>query len=133
MGACGGIPSQRSCPRNKNESGKFVNVSAPRVIASASPRKSEKVPSVTMSGGKRSHVIKVALSPPPSAPTQNVQTAGSGIDIPASRQNFPNRIAHRLNNDATDKSIPPVKIIGVIASASRPISHECRKMSQVLS
>ena len=132
-GACAGMPSQRSWPRNRNDSGKFVNASAPRVMASASPRNSEKVPSVTMSGGNRSHVINVALSPPPSAPTQIVQAAASGIDIPASRQNFPNKIAHKLNSEATDRSIPPVKMIGVIASASSPISHECRKMSQVLS
>ena len=86
-----------------------------------------------MSGGNRSQVIKLAFSPPASAPTQIVQTAASGIGIPASRQNFPNRTAQSPSSEPTDKSIPPVKMIGVIASASRPISHECRKISHALS
>ena len=110
-----------------------MNVSAPRVMASASPRNSENVPSVTISGGNRSQVMSVALSPPASAPIPMVQAAASGMDIPASRQNLPNKIAHNPSSEPTDRSIPPVRMIGVITSASRPISTECRMMSKVLS
>ena len=127
------MPNQRSCPKNKNELGKSVKVSTPRVMASANPRNNENVPSVTMRGGNRSRVIKAAFSPPASAPTPRVQSAATGIGRCASRQNLPNRMAHRPSNEPTDKSIPPARMIGVMASASSPISHECLRMSHELS
>jgi len=82
-----------------------------------------------MSGGNRSHVMSDALMPPASAPMPSVQAAASGIGIPASRHSLPKRIAHNPSSEPTDRSIPPVRMTGVIASASRPISTECRRMS----
>ena len=126
---CAGTPSQRSWPRNRNDAGKFVNVSTPRVIASARPRKSENVPSVTISGGRRSPVMSAAFNPPASAPMTSVHAAATGTGRPASRHSLPNRIAHSPSSEPTDRSMPPVRMIGVIASASRPISTEWRTMS----
>ena len=38
---------------------------------------------------------------------------------------MPNNTAHRPIIEPTDRSMPPVRITGVIATASRPISTEC--------
>jgi len=77
---------------------------------------------VTMSGGNFSFVINHAFSPPAAAPIASAQTAAATGGMPASRQNFPKRIAHSPSSEPTDKSMPPVRTIGVMTSASSPIS-----------
>src|SRR5439155_18950879 len=119
-------------PRNRNDAGNIVKLSTPRVIASANPRKSENEPSVTISGGNFSRVISHAFKPPAAAPTASALIAANQTGIPRSRQNLPNKIALNPSNDPTERSIPPVNMIGVITSASNPISVLSRSTSKRL-
>src|SRR4051812_5344530 len=101
----------------------------PRVSPSAAPRKREKVPNVTMSGGKSSRAIITALSAPPSSPSTSVSATASGSGTPASRQSAPSTTAASPIIEPTERSMPPVMMIGVIASASSPISTARRVIS----
>lgn len=109
-----------------------MNVSTPRVIPSASPRNSENDISVTISGGIRSRVISKPFIPPSSVATAITRTAATPTGIPASRQSFPSSTADSAISEPTDKSIPPVTITGVIASASSPTSTPSRCVSNRL-
>ncbi len=109
-----------------------MKLSTPRVIASASPRKREKDPKVTISGGSFSRVIKAAFSPPAAAPITRVQRAASHGGNPASRQSFPKEIAQSPRSEPTDRSMPPVRMIGVITRASKPSSTLKRIISSAL-
>ena len=131
--ACTGSPSANPLPSERNDSGKLVNDFVPPVSASASPRKSEKVPSVTMSGGSDIRVMSTAFSPPPSAPTPIAPSAASHGESSASFQNIPNATAQRPMSEPTERSMPAVRMMGVITSASSPISTDCRTMFATLS
>jgi len=61
-----------------------------------------------------------------------VNTAANGHASAASRQSFPKHTAHSPSSEPTDRSIPPVRITGVITSASRPISTENLMISRAL-
>src|ERR1051326_248279 len=91
-------------------------------MPSAMPRNIENDPSVTMIGGIPSRVIKSALSAPPAKPSANTTSAAAKTGIPPSRHTVPNTTAERPIMDPTDRSMPPVIITGVSASASRPSS-----------
>ena len=84
---------------------------------------------MTISGGNRNFVIIKALSVPPNTPTTKVKTIASGSGKCASRHNAPITTAESPIIEPTDKSIPPVIIIGVITSASKPISTAKRVIS----
>src|SRR5436190_4655292 len=101
----------------------------PRVRPSAIPRNSENVPSVTISGGALSFVIIAALSAPPSSPTTSVIAIATGIDRPASRQSPPMTTADSPIIEPTERSMPPVMMIGVMIRARRPISTLSRVTS----
>ena len=122
-----GMPAKSEFPNARNDGGKPEYDSAPRVSASAKPRKSENVPSVTINGGRFSRVINTALKPPPNAPIPTTAKLASHGSIPSRLTIMPNNTAHNPIIDPTDKSIPPVRITGVMATASRPISTEWRK------
>src|SRR5690349_11210727 len=91
-------------------------------MPSASPRKSDSEPSVTISGGMPSAAINVALSAPPAQPTASAVAAAAGAGHPQSRDAAPNITAASPIIAPTDRSMPPVTTIGVIATASRPTS-----------
>ena len=91
---------------------------------SPSPRNSEKVPSVTISGGNRSRVINSALRPPAAVPISSVPTAAAGMGQPKSRYNSPNSTADNPISEPTDKSMPPVTMTGVIATAKQSDFHQ---------
>src|SRR5690242_10450181 len=93
------------------------------------PRKSDSVPNVTMSGGKPRRVIMSTLSPPPASPTSSVSAIATGMGAPPSRQSAPNTTAASPIIEPTDRSIPPVTMIGVSASASSPTSTARRVTS----
>src|SRR5215208_1000467 len=93
------------------------------------PRNSDSVPSVTMSGGNLSRVIKAAFSAPPATPSSRVSAIASGIGRPTPRDSHPSMIAASPIIDPTDRSMPPVTMIGVSANASSPISTPSRVIS----
>src|SRR6185295_7792315 len=109
------------CPRKRKLLG-HMNESEPPVSPSASPRNSENDPSVTISGGMRSPVINAAFSNPARPPAASVRSAAIPTGIPASRNILPNSTAERAMRDPTERSMPPVTMTGVIASASNPTS-----------
>src|SRR5438093_1426181 len=86
-----------------------------------------------MSGGRPRPVMSAALHPPATAPIKSVHRPATLRDSPASRQSLPKTIAHSPSSDPTERSMPPVRMMGVMTSASRPISTEWRRMSHVLS
>ena len=94
----------------------------PRVKPSATPRNNEKVPSVTISGGDLRRVIITAFSAPPNSPTASVAMIANHSGMPASHQSPPITTAAKPIIEPTERSIPPVIIIGVITNASKPIS-----------
>ena len=100
--------------------------------ASASPRNSDSVPSVTIKGGKRSRVMSSAFRPPAPAPITSVSAAATATGRPASRQIIPNTTADKPISEPTDRSMPPETITGVSASANRPISTLKRRTSKAL-
>src|SRR5690349_2044153 len=99
-------------------------------MPSASPRKSDSEPSVTISGGMPSAAINVALSAPPAQPTASAVAAAAGAGHPQSRDAAPNITAASPIIAPTDRSIPPVTTIGVIAIASSPTSTLTRITSK---
>src|SRR5262245_28281465 len=101
-------------------------------MPSAIPRNIEKVPSVTISGGRRSRAIRTAFKPPPAHPNKSAVHAAKGTGRFQSRYIAPKTTAARPIIDPTDKSIPPVMITGVNAIASRPSSTLNRSTSKKL-
>src|SRR5262245_22731218 len=101
----------------------------PPVAPSAMPRNNENVPSVTMSGGNLKRAMSAALSAPPAIPMTSVAPTAIGNGKPTSCHRNPNATAERPIIDPTERSIPPVTMIGVSASASRPISTLRRVIS----
>ena len=75
-----------------------------------------------MSGGNLSLVMSTAFSAPPATPSRSVSATAIGIGRPTSRQSQPSTIAARPIIEPTERSMPPVTMIGVSASASSPIS-----------
>ena len=104
-----------------------MKLSTPPVSPSARPRNSENEPRVTISGGIRPRVIKSPFTLPASAPRTSVSAAAAPIGSPASRQSLPKTTAERPISEPTDRSMPPLVITGVSATASRPISTLRRK------
>ena len=104
----------------------------PRVRPSATPRKSENVPSVTISGGNLSRVIITALSAPPATPSSSVSAITSGSAKPSSRHSAPSTTAESPIIEPTDRSMPPVMMIGVSARDSNPSSTASRVISNAL-
>ena len=70
----------------------------------------------------RPRVINRPFRLPASAPNNSVEAAAPLIDSPLSRQSLPKTTAERPINDPTDRSMPPLVITGVKATARRPIS-----------
>src|SRR5215831_5109708 len=101
----------------------------PPVAPSAMPRNNDRVPSVTMSGGNLRRAMSAALSAPPAIPMRNVAPTATDNGKPTSCHRNPNATAARPIIDPTERSIPPVTMIGVSASASRPISTLRRVIS----
>src|SRR5437868_4195092 len=85
-----------------------------------------------MSGGKPSRVIITALSAPPAVPNSSVSTTASGSGTWASRQSAPSTTAASPIIEPTDRSMPPVMMTGVSASASSPTSTPSRATSNAL-
>src|SRR5579884_3095071 len=85
-----------------------------------------------MIGGISSLVISAALSAPPAAPVASASAAAAGMGRPPSRQAAPKMTAARPIMEPTERSMPPVIITGVVASASRPSSTESRAISKKL-
>ena len=109
-----------------------MKLSTPPVNPSARPRNIENEPSVTIKAGIRPRVIKSPFKLPASAPRQIVAAAAMPIESPPSRQSLPKTTAERPISDPTDRSMPPVVITGVKATARRPISTERRSTSNAL-
>src|SRR5262245_52069468 len=91
-------------------------------MPSATPRNSENDASVTMSGGRFSPATSTALSAPPAQPTISASAAAIGIASSQSRYAAPSTTADRPIIEPTDRSIPPVTMTGVSATASSPSS-----------
>src|SRR5579883_1001512 len=85
-----------------------------------------------MIGGISSLVMSAALSAPPAAPVASARAAAAGMGRPPSRQAAPKMTAARPIMEPTERSMPPVIITGVVASASRPSSTESRTISKKL-
>src|SRR5438132_2353376 len=102
----------------------------PRVSPSAMPRKSEKVPSVTISGGKPRRATIAALSAPPRRPTANAAPTAAAMGQWASCQSDPSTTADNPIIDPTDRSMPPVMMTAVSARASKPSSTLRRVISK---
>src|ERR1035437_4158965 len=94
------------------------------------PRNSESEPRVTISGGRLRRVIRTAFSSPASHPNSSAAPAAAAIGQPPSRHNTPKTTAESPMMEPTDKSMPPVIMIGVSASASNPSSTLRRTTSK---
>src|SRR5438309_4355600 len=92
----------------------------------------ENDPRVTMIGGISRRVIKSALSAPPANPSTMATSAATPIGSPPSRQAAPKTTAASPIIEPTDKSMPPVIITGVSASARSPNSTLRRTTSKKL-
>src|SRR3984957_16928735 len=125
-----GTPAMEPCPQKRKLAGKSVKLSEPPVIAVAKPRKRENDPSVTISGGIRSRVMSSEFNPPQAAPTHNAAPAAVAGEHPPSRQVLPKITAHKPSSEPMDRSIPPVRITGVCASASKPSGTLRRETSK---
>ncbi len=86
------------------------------------PRKSDSVPSVTISGGMPRRATSTAFSPPPATPASRVTAADAAIGSPQSREATPKMTAASPIIAPTDRSMPPVMMTGVSATASSPSS-----------
>src|SRR5690349_3546893 len=86
-----------------------------------------------MSGGTLRRVITAALTRPATQPSRSAAPAAAGMGQWPSRQRDPKITAERAIVDPTERSMPPVIMIGVIASASRPSSTESRTTSKKFS
>src|ERR1700733_9514075 len=86
------------------------------------PRKRENEPRVTMSGGILRRVINAALSAPPRDPASRASAAAAGMGRPATCHAAPKITAASAIMDPTERSIPPVITMGVMASDNKPNS-----------
>ena len=78
-------------------------------------------------------MIRSPFRPPARAPEHRASAAAATpIGSPPSRQSLPKTTAERPINEPTDRSIPPLVITGVSATASRPISTLRRTTSNAL-
>src|SRR6478672_3783328 len=77
-----------------------------------------------------SAAISAALSAPPAHPATSAIAAAAGAGHPQSRDAAPNITAASPIIAPTDRSMPPVTTIGVIATASRPTSTLTRITSK---
>ncbi len=80
----------------------------------------------------RPRVISTPFTPPAMAPRTSVNAAAPAIGSPPSRQSLPKTTADRPMSEPTDRSMPPLVITGVKATASRPISTLSRSTSKAL-
>lgn len=80
------------------------------------PRNSAMVPMVTARAGSPILVTSSPLRTPPRAPTISAATMASGIDQPAWKVT-PNTTELSPTIDPTERSMSPVIMIGVMASA----------------
>src|SRR3984957_15031865 len=94
------------------------------------PRNAENDPSVTINGGILNSAISAPLSAPPPHPINKVTSIASGIGQCQSITSDPNTTAQSPIIDPTERSIPPVIITGVNASASNPSSTLSRITSR---
>src|SRR5216684_5414493 len=94
------------------------------------PRNMENDPSVTISGGRLSRAIATAFNAPPAHPSSSATTAASRIDRCQSRHAAPKTTAARPIIEPTERSMPPVMMTGVSASASNPSSTLNRIISK---
>ena len=77
-------------------------------------------------------VISTPFTTPAKAPKTNVNAAAPAIGNSPSRQSLPKTTADRPMSEPTDRSMPPLVITGVKATASRPISTLKRSTSKAL-
>src|SRR5262249_43512419 len=98
-------------------------------MPSAIPRNRENDPSVTIRGGRWSREIRRAFRPPPARPVSRATDAAAGSESFQSLQAMPKTTAARPIIDPTDRSMPPVMMMGVSATASSPSSTLNRKIS----
>src|SRR5262245_15318592 len=101
-------------------------------MPSAMPRNIQNEPRVTISGGSRSFEMRSAFRPPPAIPDMRAIHAAAGTGKFQSRHAAPNTTAARPIIEPTDRSIPPVMITGVSATASNPSSTLKRRTSTKL-
>ena len=87
---------------------------------------------MTISGGRLSHEIAKAFSVPPASPTNTATKPATVSGRCQSCQAAPITTAARLIIDPTERSMPPVMMMGVIASASSPSSTLKRTTSKKL-
>src|SRR5215470_4115801 len=101
-------------------------------MPSAMPRNIQNEPRVTISGGSCSFEMRNAFRPPPAIPDRRAIHAATGNGKFQSRHAVPNTTAARPIIEPTDRSIPPVMITGVSATASNPSSTLKRRTSTKL-
>src|SRR5262245_44126817 len=99
-------------------------------MPSARPRNKDSDPSVTINGGSWNREINAAFSTPAPQPAARLTTAAATTGMFQSRQAAPNSTAENPITAPTDRSIPPVTRIGVIATARRPTSTLRRMTSK---
>src|SRR5262245_948765 len=99
-------------------------------MPSASPRNKDNDPSVTISGGSWNREINAAFSAPAAQPAARLTTTAATTGTFQSRQAAPNNTAEKPITAPTDRSIPPVTRIGVIATARSPTSTLRRMTSK---
>src|SRR5271170_5533195 len=101
-------------------------------MPSAIPRNMEKVPRVTIKGGRFRREIAMAFNPPPRHPARSAAPAAAGSGKCQSCQAAPKMTAASAIMEPTERSMPPVTITGVMATASRPSSTLKRVTSKKL-
>src|SRR5262245_12130820 len=99
-------------------------------MPSARPRNNESDPSVTINGGSWNREINAAFSAPAPQPAARLTTIAATTGRFQSRQAAPNNTAEKPITAPTDRSIPPVTRIGVIATARSPTSTLRRMTSK---
>src|SRR5580698_8527971 len=94
------------------------------------PRNKETEPRVTINGGILRRVISAAFSAPPSDPVSRASAAATGMGRPASCHAAPKITAASAIMEPTERSMPPVITIGVMASDNKPNSTLRRMTSK---
>ena len=77
----------------------------------------------------RPRVIRNPFNPPAIAPRTRVKAADPAIGSPPLRQSLPKTTADKPMSEPTERSMPPVVMTGVNATARRPISTLNRSTS----
>src|SRR5215469_9906410 len=85
-----------------------------------------------MRGGRLRPPIKTPFRNPQAHPTNKLIAIAAGKGVCRSRQRDPNTTAHSARIEPTDKSMPPVMMIGVTANESSPSSTLSRITSNKL-